>query len=274
MSLQKTTLAEGYDRSALLYDQLVGASYVAGVRRLLAQHPIPPGAAILDVGTGTGIALFEAMRQAGTTSLAVGVDIAPNMVQRAAAKAVSMGLPALFFVADAEHLPFADGTFDVVICSSAFHWFTDRVAAAREMLRVLKPGGRLLLVAASAPCGWEWFAAMTAAAQLVTGRPDALQVPNLPAPQDLVASLAMAGFQILTANPTMHRTPMEPAAMTGMMSLVVPNWNAKLDPFTGARVAEVGNRILSMNQGAGGNYTWTAVEIVAAKPALPFMAGL
>jgi len=268
MSLQKTTLAEGYDRSALLYDQLVGASYVAGVRRLLAQHPVPPGASILDVGTGTGIALFEAMRQAGRTSLAIGVDLAPNMVLRATAKAMSMGLPARFFVADAEHLPFPDATFDVAICSSAFHWFTDRVAAAREMLRVLKPGGRLLLVSASAPCGWEWFVAMMAAARLVTGRLDALQVPNLPSPEAVAASLMAAGFQILAANPTMHRTPMDPAAMTGMMSLVVPNWNAKMDPTTSSRVAELGNRILSMKQSSGGNYTWTAVEIVAVRPLL------
>lgn len=272
MSLQKATLAQGYDRSAFLYDELVGPSYVAGVRRLLAQFPVPPGASILDVGTGTGIALFEAMRQSGQPGLAVGVDIAPNMVMRAIAKAAALGVPARFLVADAEHLPFPDATFDVVICSSAFHWFTNRLRAAREMLRVLKPGGRLLLVSASAPCGWEWFEAMATAARLLTGGADALEIPNLPSPLEAVATLVAAGFRVVAANPSTHRTPMDPQRMTALMSLVVPNWNAKLDHLTGARVAELGNRILAGRQStAAAPYTWSAIEIAAVRPLQPLL---
>lgn len=270
MSLQKATLAQGYDRSALLYDELVGPSYVAGVRRLLSQFPVPTGASILDVGTGTGIALFEALQQSGRPSLAIGVDIAPNMVMRAISKAASLGLPARFLVADAEHLPFPDMTFDVVICSSAFHWFTDRLQAAREMLRVLKPGGRLLLVSASAPCGWEWFEAMVIAARLLIGRADALEIPNLPSPFEVAATLAAAGFHVAAANPSTHRTPMDPQRMTALMSLVVPNWNAKMDPLTSARVVELGNRILAGNRSvATAPYTWSAIEIAAMRPPMP-----
>lgn len=269
MSSQKTTLTQGYDRSALLYDELVGPSYAAGVRRLLSQFPVPPGASILDVGTGTGIALFEAMRQAGPRGVAVGVDIAPNMVLRAAAKAAAFGLPARFLVADAERLPFPDATFDVVICSSAFHWFSDRLRAAREMLRVLKPGGRLLLVSASAPCGWEWFEAMAVAARLLTGRADALEIPDLPSPLEVVATLVAAGFHVITAHPSTHRTPMDPQRMTALMSLVVPNWNARLDPLTASLVAELGNRLLAGKQSAAATpYTWTAIEIAAVRPPL------
>ena len=267
MAMPKATLAQGYDRSAFLYDDLVGPSYLAGVRNLLARFPIPQGASILDVGTGTGIALFEAMRQAGRTGLAFGVDIAPNMVMRAAAKAAGAGLPARFLVADAERLPFPDATFDVIICSSAFHWFTDRLRAAREMYRVLKAGGRLLLVTASAPCGWEWFAAMAAAAVLLTGGPDAVELPNLPSPGEVAATISSAGFHVAYANVPANQTPMDPEKTTALMSLVVPNWNSRMDPVTAARVAELGKRLLAANQdGPANSYTWAAVELLAIRP--------
>lgn len=268
MVTQKNTLAMGYDRAAPLYDDLVGPAYAAGASRLLERFPIPPGAAILDVATGTGIALFEAVRRTKQPSIAVGVDISPNMVRQAQAKAAALGLPVHFMAADAERLPFADATFDVVLCSSAFHWFPNRFRAANEMNRVLKPGGRLLLVSASAPCGWEWMNAMAAAARIVLGRDDLLQLPNLPSPQEVAGTLSAAGFQIAFGNTVVNRTLLDPQRTTALMSLVVPDWAAKLDQATAARIADVAGELLSQN---GPNsrppYTWSAVELVGVKPA-------
>ncbi|MHB9144050.1 MAG: class I SAM-dependent methyltransferase [Symbiobacteriia bacterium] len=260
-------IAQGYDRSAYLYDELVGPSYLAGVRGLLSRFPVPVGASILDVGTGTGIALMEAVRQARVPSLAIGVDISPNMVRQASAKAAAQGVPAQFITADAEHLPFLDRTFDVVICSSAFHWFSDRVRAAQEMYRVLKPGGRLLLQSAAAPCSWEWFAAMAAAAHAITGRGDLVDIPTLPPPMELITAVAAAGFHVVhVSTPTQH-TQTDPAKLTAMMSLVVPHWNSKLDSATAMRVVELGNQFLSNRQADGAPYTWAAVEVVGFRTA-------
>jgi SAM-dependent methyltransferase len=95
---------------------------------------------VLDIGTGTGVvAVTAALRGARVT----GLDITPELVEQAKANASLAGVNVDWRVGDAEALPFADGTFDVVL-SQFGHMFAPRPeVATREMLRVLRPGGRI-----------------------------------------------------------------------------------------------------------------------------------
>ncbi|HEY6635066.1 MAG TPA: class I SAM-dependent methyltransferase [Acidimicrobiia bacterium] len=93
----------------------------------------------LDVGCGPGAALENA---AATGAQVAGVDPSPSMVERASKRAPSADVQ----VASAEHLPFPDGHFTVVVNVASFHHWADRDAGLREILRVLAPGGRLLIM--------------------------------------------------------------------------------------------------------------------------------
>jgi len=102
---------------------------------------------LLDVGCGTGT--FDAML-AGTRLPArvVGLDYAESMCKVAAKKAHQAGVTQRlrYVSADSEHLPFADNSFDVVTCSNSFHDYPHQQKVIEDFRRVLRPGGRLMLI--------------------------------------------------------------------------------------------------------------------------------
>jgi SAM-dependent methyltransferase len=101
---------------------------------------IRPGAKVLDVACGTGVAALTAARGGAH---AQGIDLTPELIQRARENAALMRIDATFEEGDAEALPFADATFDVVI-SQFGHIFAPRPdVTIAQMLRVLKPGGTI-----------------------------------------------------------------------------------------------------------------------------------
>lgn len=97
----------------------------------------------LDVGCGTG---FLALLLAEAGHRPVGVDNVDEMLALARAKASERGLPARFELGDADTLPFGDGSFDLVVERHVAWTLADPVAALREWRRVLRPGGRAVLV--------------------------------------------------------------------------------------------------------------------------------
>jgi len=262
----KWRVAEGYSRSAPLYDALAGEMYAGGIRRLLPLLRVPPLPAVLDIGTGTGISLFEAMRAFGPCRLAAGVDISPGMVAVAAQKARRLGLPATFTVGDAEALPFPPGVFDVAIANSCYHWFNDKVRALSEVRRVLRPGGELVLIAAAVPCFIEWFAALEAVLMRFFGPGARTGMPVLPTREELARNLNGAGFvprhlnyqrqQIVITNPQLF---------TRILATVAPQWSAGLPPGTQAAVEhQVANRLQSVSP-QGTPVTWAALEAIATR---------
>jgi SAM-dependent methyltransferase len=100
------------------------------------------GERVLDLGCGCGLDVFVASLLVGPEGDAVGVDLTPEMIERAeqAAGAWSEG-SAEFVVGGVESLPFEDDTFDLAISNGALNLVPDKRAAFREACRVLKPGG-------------------------------------------------------------------------------------------------------------------------------------
>jgi SAM-dependent methyltransferase len=97
----------------------------------------------LEIGSGTGFFLLNLM-QAGVVERGFVTDISPGMVEVALRNARGLGLSVAGKVADAETIPYADGTFDLVVGHAVLHHIPDVELALREALRVLRPGGRFV----------------------------------------------------------------------------------------------------------------------------------
>lgn len=128
-----------YDRVAEDYDRFIERLAGPLAERLCELAEIAPGAHVLDVGCGTGVATRRAAARAGATGRVLGIDISPGMIE-AARRA---NLQADLAVMDAERLEFETGSFDSVISLCAVLHFPSLERAIAEMYRVLKPGGTL-----------------------------------------------------------------------------------------------------------------------------------
>jgi ubiquinone/menaquinone biosynthesis C-methylase UbiE len=108
-----------------------------------------PGDVVLDVATGTG---NTALALAPLVQRVTGLDLTPEMLDQARRVAVERGITNVDWVlGDAQELPFPDATFDVWTARAAPHHFHDLAQALAEALRVLKPGGRAVVVDGSGP---------------------------------------------------------------------------------------------------------------------------
>src|SRR5215510_2631971 len=102
------------------------------------------GEVVVDLGSGGGLDVFLAARKVGPTGKAIGIDMTPEMLERARANAERQGLENVeFHAATIDNLPLADASVDCVISNCVINLAPDKQAVLREIARVLKPGGRL-----------------------------------------------------------------------------------------------------------------------------------
>ncbi len=133
-----------------------------------------PGDLVLDVGCGTG--LYHPALCARGARVVVGLDPSPTMVAATQKQAGEQGLTVVAMVGDAQHLPLPDGAYDRVMANHVLFFVPDQRAALREMRRVLKPTGRVLLVTNAADHGQRLEALHEQAAQQLGYTPSARPV--------------------------------------------------------------------------------------------------
>jgi ubiquinone/menaquinone biosynthesis C-methylase UbiE len=135
--------AASYDEKwSISYDERC-VTYARERFELIAGMPATPYRRALEIGSGTGFFLLNLM-QAGVAEAGVVTDISPGMVAVALRNAAGLGLDVEGQVADAETIPYPDDSVDLVVGHAVLHHIPDVERALREVLRVLKPGGRFV----------------------------------------------------------------------------------------------------------------------------------
>ena len=116
----------------------------AGVANPFSLGRLQPGERVLDVGSGAGTDSLVAAQMVGASGRVTGIDMTPEMVERARRSSEAMGAANVEFVeGEVETLPFPDESFDVVISNGVIDLVPDKDAVFREIFRVLEPGGRI-----------------------------------------------------------------------------------------------------------------------------------
>jgi len=134
----------GYDGAALFATPTGLLRSFCGVGNPFALGNITPGETVLDVGCGGGFDLFVASRLVGPSGRACGIDLTPEMAQQARTNLAEAGAThAEVRVAAVEAIPYDAAMFDVVISNGVLNLTPHKAVSFRELLRVLRPGGRL-----------------------------------------------------------------------------------------------------------------------------------
>jgi demethylmenaquinone methyltransferase/2-methoxy-6-polyprenyl-1,4-benzoquinol methylase len=182
----------------------------AAVRTVLAGD----GRMFLDIGCGTGDMALALLRRSPQAHL-TGVDLSSEMLGYAVAKTRAAGLQsrADYRVGDATALPFSGGSFDGIVCAFCLRNIVDRAAALREMCRVLRPGGRLVVLELTRPAGsvpglvHRFYTRRVipllgrALSQGSAYQYLADSIEHFPAPAEVVGTISRAGFAMAEHRP-------------------------------------------------------------------------
>jgi SAM-dependent methyltransferase len=149
--------AASYDDAAAEFDRLTEQFNGPLAAQLLHLARLQPTDHVLDIGCGTGLVALHAARLA-CNGRVVGIDHSAGMLRQASVKAEASGLGdvIIFRWMDAERLEFPEQSFDVVLSLYALFHFPDPLAAVREMHRVLRPNGRLVIGVGGGPSLLSW----------------------------------------------------------------------------------------------------------------------
>lgn len=156
---------------------------------------LKPGQTVLDLGSGGGIDCFLAGKKVGPTGRVIGVDMTPEMLDKARANKVKVGADNVEFrLGEIEHLPVSDSSVDVVISNCVINLSTDKPQVLREILRVLKPGGRMAVsdIVTSGDLPDDIKASMSSWVGCIAGAMDA---------EAMTAEMKKTGFTNITLNP-------------------------------------------------------------------------
>lgn len=201
-----------FDRIAGVYD-LMNRTMTAGLdrswrRRAADRAELKPGQAALDVCCGTGDMVFELVERVEPAGSVIGCDFSERMLDRAREKGHRRGaVGARFEWADALDLPYADARFDAVTVGFGVRNLADLDRGLAEMARVLKPGGRMVILEITQPRRRPlstffalWFDRIIPLLGRLAGDSDAYtylpeSVRSFPAPHELAAKMSAVGIE-------------------------------------------------------------------------------
>jgi demethylmenaquinone methyltransferase/2-methoxy-6-polyprenyl-1,4-benzoquinol methylase len=217
--LPETQVRAMFDRIAGVYDVMNGVM-TAGLhhqwrRRAADLARVGPGSSVLDVATGTGDLALELARRVAPGGQVVGADFSEGMLELARTKAAAAGVELRFEAANALSLPYADGEFDAATVGFGARNFSNLEAGLREMTRVVRPGGRVVVLEITTPTRPPlstllelWFDHLVPALGRIAGDPEAYNylpssVRRFPGPQELAGTMWDCGLRqvsyVLTA---------------------------------------------------------------------------
>ena len=199
-----------FDRIAGVYD-LMNSAMTAGLHhqwreRAVDRAQVGPGSDALDLCTGTGDLALALRRRIGPDGRVVGSDFSEPMLDLARRKSGEEGLPVEFGWADALELPYGDASFDAVTIGFGARNLADLERGLSEMARVLRPGGRLVILEITRPQREPlasfyslWFDRLVPMIGSLAGDPEAYSylpdsVRTFPDPEHLAAMIDAAGF--------------------------------------------------------------------------------
>ncbi len=145
--------ATSYDQVTEQFDSFTERLSTPLAARMVALAEIATNERILDIGTGTGVVALKVAQQIGAGGVVTGIDLSEAMLRLANAKAMLLDVSEKveFKQMDAEALEFKDQNFDTVLSLFALLHFPNPLTALKEIFRVLRPGGKLVLAIGSGP---------------------------------------------------------------------------------------------------------------------------
>ncbi|HEY0344495.1 MAG TPA: bifunctional demethylmenaquinone methyltransferase/2-methoxy-6-polyprenyl-1,4-benzoquinol methylase UbiE [Solirubrobacteraceae bacterium] len=212
-TLQEPQVRAMFDRIAGFYD-VMNSVMTAGLhhdwrRRAVDLAEVAPGDRVLDVATGTGDLALELARRVGPQGAVVASDFSEEMLTRARAKAPSDGsAPVTFEWGNALELPYADGEFAAATVGFGARNFSDLDRGLSEMARVVRPGGRVVVLEITTPTRPPlstfyrlWFDRVVPVIGRLAGDPEAYSylpssVKRFPGPHELAARMDRCGMDV------------------------------------------------------------------------------
>jgi ubiquinone/menaquinone biosynthesis C-methylase UbiE len=155
--LQRRVQRYGWDKAASLYEGYWAEQLKPAQDLLMRTAVLTRGERVLDVACGTGLVTFRAAEAVGPEGSVAATDISEKMIERVGEDAARRGFANITtHRSDAEELDYDDSTFDVALCSLGLMYVADPAQSIREMLRVTRDGGRLVIAVwgARRNCGW------------------------------------------------------------------------------------------------------------------------
>jgi demethylmenaquinone methyltransferase / 2-methoxy-6-polyprenyl-1,4-benzoquinol methylase len=211
-TLQEPQVRAMFDRIAGFYD-VMNSVMTAGLhhdwrRRAVDLAEVAPGDRVLDVATGTGDLALELARRVGPQGAVVASDFSEEMLARAQAKAVDAAAPVTVEWGNALELPYADGEFAAATVGFGARNFSDLDRGLSEMARVVRPGGRVVVLEITTPTRPPlssfyrlWFDRVVPLIGRLAGDPEAYSylpssVKRFPGPRELAARMDRCGLDV------------------------------------------------------------------------------